>query len=92
MDIIRIHGYIPDIITAIEAIQNFIEGHTIRSIGTDDKTLSAIIRKFEVMGEAAITNTSSKSMPYYPRIAENQIGAGEKLIENFHRQQLLIEA
>jgi uncharacterized protein with HEPN domain len=53
MDIIRIHGYIHDIITAIEAIQNFIEGHTIRSMSNDDKTLSAIIRKFEIMGEAA---------------------------------------
>lgn len=42
-----------DIIGAIDAISSFIEGATFADLIQDDNTVSAVIRKFEIMGEAA---------------------------------------
>ena len=53
MAVNRIHGYVADIIGAIDAISSFIEGATFADLIQDDKTVSAVIRKFEIMGEAA---------------------------------------
>ena len=53
MAINRTHGYVADIIGAIDAISSFIEGATFADLIQDDKTVSAVIRKFEIMGEAA---------------------------------------
>ena len=44
---------IKDIIEAIESIEKFIEDMTLEEIMEDDKTSSAVIRKFEIIGEAA---------------------------------------
>jgi uncharacterized protein with HEPN domain len=45
--------YVKDILAAIEAIESFIEGMSFSQFADDDKTTSAVIRKFEVIGEAA---------------------------------------
>ncbi len=45
--------YIMDILSAIESIESFVEGMSYEDFRKDDKTLSAVIRKFEIMGEAA---------------------------------------
>jgi len=44
--------FINDIIEAMESIENFVEGMSREEIVQDDKTSSAVIRKFEVIGEA----------------------------------------
>ena len=41
-----------DIIEAIESIEEFVEGINFKEFINDDKTASAVIRKFEVIGEA----------------------------------------
>ncbi len=45
--------YISDIKNAIESINDFTAGMTFDGFNSDDKTFSAVIRKIEVIGEAA---------------------------------------
>ena len=45
--------FIKDILSAIEAIETFVEGMDADSLSKDDKTSSAVIRKLEIIGEAA---------------------------------------
>jgi len=45
--------YLKDILKAMEAIEGFVEGMEFEDFKRDDKTSSAVIRKFEIIGEAA---------------------------------------
>ncbi len=45
--------YLKDMLAAMEAIEQFVEGMDFEEFRNDDKTVSAVIRKFESMGEAA---------------------------------------
>lgn len=42
--------FLRDIIEAMEAIEKFIEGMSFENFIQDDKTSSAVIRKFEIIG------------------------------------------
>ncbi len=46
------HLYLKDILDAAESIAKFVEGMTFEEFSKDDKTASAVIRKFEIIGEA----------------------------------------
>lgn len=45
--------YLKDIVAALESIEAFVEGMDLQAFRADDKTSSAVIRKFEIIGEAA---------------------------------------
>jgi len=45
--------YLKDILSAIDSIEAFVVGMNFEEFCADDKTSSAVIRKFEVIGEAA---------------------------------------
>ena len=45
--------YLSDILKAFEAVENFVEDQSFEDFKKDDKTSSAVIRKFEIIGEAA---------------------------------------
>jgi uncharacterized protein with HEPN domain len=45
--------FVKDIVSAMDAIENFVKGMTLEDIEKDDKTSSAVIQKFEIIGEAA---------------------------------------
>ena len=45
--------FVKDMLAAILAIEQFVEGMTVEELRQDDKTSSAVIRKFEIVGEAA---------------------------------------
>ncbi len=45
--------YLRDILDAMDAIEKFVEGVEFDEFKRDDKTSSAVIRKFEIIGEAA---------------------------------------
>jgi len=45
--------YVKDILDSAEAIEKFVEGMDFEKFKADDKTTSAVIRKFEIIGEAA---------------------------------------
>jgi uncharacterized protein with HEPN domain len=44
--------FIKDIISAMKSIEEFVEGLSLDEVKEDDKTSSAVIRKFEIIGEA----------------------------------------
>lgn len=44
--------FLRDIVLAMEAIEKFVEGMSLNDLEEDDKTSSAVIRKFEIIGEA----------------------------------------
>lgn len=45
--------FLEDILSAMDAIEQFVEGMSLEDLYRDDKTASAVIRKFEIIGEAA---------------------------------------
>ncbi len=45
--------FIKDIISAMESIEEFVGDMTLEELKADEKTSSAVIRKFEIIGEAA---------------------------------------
>jgi uncharacterized protein with HEPN domain len=45
--------YLKDMLAALDSIQAFTAGFDVTAYQEDDKTLSAVIRKFEIIGEAA---------------------------------------
>ena len=45
--------FLRDIIDAMNAIEEFVAGMDFENFIADDKTTSAVIRKFEIIGEAA---------------------------------------
>lgn len=44
--------FINDVISAMESIEEFVKGMGLDELERDDKTSSAVIRKFEIIGEA----------------------------------------
>jgi len=50
--------YLRDILKAMESVEKFVEGMDFEEFQKDDKTSSAVVRKFEIIGEAA------KRVPY----------------------------
>jgi len=49
--------YILDILTSIQEIEEFVEGMDFEEFVTDRKTINAVIRSLEVMGEAVKKNS-----------------------------------
>ncbi len=45
--------YLKDMFESIDSIEAFVEGMSFEEFCQDDKTVSAVIRKFEIIGEAA---------------------------------------
>jgi len=44
--------YLKDILDAIDSIEEFVKGMCFEEFKEDDKTASAVLRKFEIIGEA----------------------------------------
>jgi len=72
--------YLKDILNAIKAIEGFVEGMDFEAFRQDDKTSSAVIRKFEIIGEAA-RNIPQDVRKAYPDIPwKEMVGFRDKLI------------
>jgi uncharacterized protein with HEPN domain len=56
--------YLKDLLEAIEAIEKFVEGVDFEAFKDDDMRSSAVIRKFEIMGEAAKSVPESIKQKY----------------------------
>ncbi|MEO5356998.1 MAG: DUF86 domain-containing protein [Nitrospirae bacterium YQR-1] len=48
----KLHFYVNDIIAAMNAIENFVDEAGYDDFINDDRTVSAVIRKLEIIGEA----------------------------------------
>jgi uncharacterized protein with HEPN domain len=44
--------YLQDILDAIEHVQRYTEGYTLQTLTADQRTLDAVIRNLEIIGEA----------------------------------------
>ena len=72
--------YLKDIFEAMEAIEGFVEGMEFEDFKSDDKTSSAVIRKFEITGEAA-KNLSVTIKQKYPIVPWKEMaGMRDRLI------------
>jgi uncharacterized protein with HEPN domain len=78
---VRDHSfYLKDIFHAIESIETFTTGMNCDLFVADDKTLSAVIRKLEIIGEA-VKQLPEEFLLLHPDIPWKQIaGMRDKLI------------
>ena len=72
--------YLQDILSAMLAIDKFVEGMDFESFKKDDKTSSAVIKKFEIIGEAA-KHIPEEMRNKYPQIKWKEMaGMRDRLI------------
>ena len=72
--------YLKDILEASARIEEFVEEMSLEKFRADDKTSSAVIRKFEIIGEA-VKNIPKEIKKQYPDIPWREIsGMRDKLI------------
>lgn len=72
--------YLKDILGAIEAIESFVKEMDFESFKNDDLRTSAVIRKFEIIGEAS-KNLPEETKRKYPDIPwKDMSGMRDRLI------------
>lgn len=75
--------YLHDIIEAMKKIEEIVEGLTFEEFQKDDKTSSAVIRKFEILGEAT-KNISDDVRKKFSEIPWKEMaGMRDKLIHSY---------
>jgi len=72
--------YLKDILDAIESIEKFVEGMNFEEFMKDDKTTSAVIRKFEIIGEATKQIPDEVRQKYPEILWKEMAGMRDKLI------------
>lgn len=72
--------YLKDILEAMEAIEKFVEGMELEGFKDDDKTSSAVIRKFEIIGEATKNVAETIKSKYLEIPWKEMAGMRDKLI------------
>ena len=75
--------FIKDIISAMKSIEEFVEGLSLDEVREDDKTSSAVIRKFEIIGEATkhVPENLKENYPYI--IWKRMAGMRDRLIHAY---------
>lgn len=75
--------YLEDILHAMESAEAFVEGMDFEDFQADDKTASAVVRKFEIGGEAAkrIPDDMRRRYPQVPW--DEMTGMRDRLIHAY---------
>ncbi len=72
--------YLTDILNAIDSIEEFVEGMDFEEFEDDDKTSSAVVRKFEIIGEAT-KHIPEEIRQKYPQVPWKEMaGMRDRLI------------
>ena len=72
--------YLKDILSAMDSIEAFVEGMSFEEFRADDRTASAVIRKFEIIGEAT-KNIPDEIRQQYPTVPWKEMaGMRDRLI------------
>ena len=72
--------YLKDILAAIDSIEEFVAGMDLAAFQADDKTTSAVMRKLEIIGEAA-KQVPDEIRQNHPRVPWKEMaGMRDKLI------------
>ncbi len=75
--------YLDDIFDAVEKIQNYVEGLTFEQFSEDSKTVDAIVRNFEIIGEAT-KRVPLETKEEYPQVPwKLMAGTRDKLIHEY---------
>jgi len=75
--------YLKDILAAIKAIEKFVGSMDFDTFQSDDKTSSAVIRKFEIIGEAAKNVPDSLKADHSGIPWKEIAGMRDKLIHSY---------
>jgi uncharacterized protein with HEPN domain len=79
----EISDYIQDILQAMNAVLDFVKDMAYGNFSKDTKTIFAVVRAIEVIGEA-VKNIPSNSRKKYPEIPWKKIaGMRDKLIHEY---------
>ena len=79
----EIRDYLQDIVDAIAKCMNFVEGMSFEEFAKDDKTIFAVLRALEVVGEA-VKNIPEDFRKKYPDIPwKDFAGMRDKLIHGY---------
>ena len=80
----RVHtDYLEDILDAIAKVKEFIEGMTFDQFAKDDKSIFAVIRALEIIGEAT-KHIPTKDRARYPKVPWLEMAAiRDKLIHDY---------
>ena len=72
--------YLKDILAAVDSVEGFVVGMDFEAFQADDKTTSAVIRKFEIIGEAT-KHLPDEIRQSYPSVPWKEMaGMRDKLI------------
>ena len=75
--------YLIDVTEAVESIEKFIKGFNLKRFKEDEKTIFAVIRAFEVIGEA-VKNISAKERNKHKEIPwKKMAGMRDKLMHEY---------
>lgn len=75
--------YLADIVAAMDSIERFVEGLSFEEFQRDDKTASAVIRKFEIIGEAS-RNIPDDLKQRHPEVSWKEMaGMRDRLIHAY---------
>lgn len=75
--------YVRDIVSEIEKMEDFVKGLSYEEFVKDNKTVYAVIRCFEIMGEA-VKNIPEEIRDEYPEVPWKRIsGMRDKLIHEY---------
>ena len=75
--------YLKDILAAMDSIEAFVAGMDLETFQADDKSTSAVIRKFEIIGEAS-RQIPEEMRQAYPQVPWKEMAGMRDKVSHFY--------